>query len=287
MNSTEIDQAIHSHLLDQFSPEVLFALIIFLMVIFIEIGFRIGRRPQAIPAKAQHSQVRAIMGAALGLTAFMLAFTFATAQSHHETRVQGMLAENRMANDAFLQAEFLPEPDRGEARRLLHRYMSDRLAIHELSRQGRMEEVMPLILRAEEMHQTLWELAAQRIRQDLQNDETKQLRAPFTQSVIGLMDVHSSRLEAVMLNRISYVIWVALYLTGALAMLIMGYQAGLVGKRSPFATVTLAFIFAVVMMLITDLDRPFMSLFDINDRVVENTVQRMTSLLAADDFSNR
>jgi hypothetical protein len=88
-------------------------------------------------------------------------------------------------------------------------------------------------------------------------------------------------MEAVMLNRISYVIWATLYLTGALAMLITGYQAGLVGKRSPLATVTLAFIFASVMMLITDLDRPFMSLFDINDRVVENTVERMDALLSA------
>ena len=63
----------------------------------------------------------------------------------------------------------------------------------------------------------------------------------------------------------------------------MGYQAGLVGKRSPFATVSLAFIFAVVMMLITDLDRPFMSLFDISDEVVQNTVRRMDSLLAVDE----
>lgn len=283
MNSTEVYQAIHSHVLDQFSPGVLFVLIIVLMVLSIEIGFRIGRRPQAVPAKAQHSQVRAVMGAALGLTAFMLAFTFAAAQSHHEMRVQSMLEENRMANDAFLQAEFMPEPDRGEARRLLHQYMTDRLTIHELARQGRMEEVLPLIERAEELNRDLWELAAQRTRLDIREGESKQLRDPFMQSVIGLMDVHSSRLEAVMLNRISYVIWAALYLTGVLAMLIMGYQAGLVGKRSPFATVTLAFIFAVVMMLITDLDRPFMSLFDINDRVVQNTVERMELILATDE----
>lgn len=283
MNSTDVYQAIHSHVLDQFSPEVFFALVIVLMVLFIEIGFRIGRRPQVVLAKAQHSQVRAIMGAALGLTAFMLAFTFATAQSHHETRIQAMLEETRMANDAFLQAEFMPQPDRDEARRLLHRYMSDRLAIHDLARQGRMDEVLPLVERAEELHHALWELAAQRVRLDVREGETTQLRDPFMQSVIGLMDVHSMRMEAVMLNRIPYVIWATLYLTGALAMLIMGYQAGLVGKRSPFATVTLAFIFSAVMMLITDLDRPFTSLFDINDSVVQNTVERMDSFLAEDE----
>ena len=283
MNSTEVYQATHAHMLDRFSPEVLFTLIIVLMVFFIEIGFRIGGRPQVVLAKAQHSQVRAIMGAALGLTAFMLAFTFATAQSHYEARVGAMLEEARMANDAFLQAEFMPQPARDEARRLLRQYMVDRLAIHDLAKQGRMEEMLPLVERAEELHRALWELAAQQTRLAAREGETSPPRDPFMQSVIDLMDVHSSRLEAVMLNRIPYVIWAALYLTGALAMLIMGYQAGLVGKRSPFATVSLAFIFAVVMMLITDLDRPFMSLFDISDEVVQNTVRRMDSLLAVDE----
>jgi len=283
MNSTDVYQATHAHMLDRFSPEVLFTLIIVLMVLFIEIGFRIGGRPQVVSAKAQHSQVRAIMGAALGLTAFMLAFTFATAQSHYEARVGAMLEETRMANDAFLQAEFMPQPARGEARRLLRQYMVDRLAIHDLAKQGRMEEMLPLVERAEELHRALWELAAHQTRLATREGETSPPRDPFMQSVIDLMDVHSSRLEAVMLNRIPYVIWAALYLTGALAMLIMGYQAGLVGKRSPFATVSLAFIFAVVMMLITDLDRPFMSLFDINDEVVQNTVERMDSFLAVDE----
>ena len=54
------------------------------MLLCIEIGYRISTRRGANHAKTQHSQVRAIMGASLGLTAFMLAFTFATAQSHYE-----------------------------------------------------------------------------------------------------------------------------------------------------------------------------------------------------------
>ena len=90
-----------AHFLDRFTPEVLFLLGVALMLACIEIGFRLGLRGLANSAKAQHSQVRAIMGAALGLTAFMLAFTFATAQSHYEVRVQKMLEEVSLANDAF------------------------------------------------------------------------------------------------------------------------------------------------------------------------------------------
>lgn len=49
-----------------------------------------------------------------------------------------------------------------------------------------------------------------------------------------------------------------------LSMVIMGYQAGLTDRRSPVATVTLALAFSAVITLIADLDRPVMSLFDIN-----------------------
>ena len=60
---------------------------ILVMILFIEYGFRLGKGAQANAKKAQTSQVRAIMGAGLGLLAFMLAFTFSTAQTHFEARV--------------------------------------------------------------------------------------------------------------------------------------------------------------------------------------------------------
>jgi len=248
------------------------------MLLCIEVGFRIGGRPQALQAKAQQSQVRAIMGAALGLTAFMLAFTFAMAQSHYEARIQAMLEETRFANDAFMQAEFMPEPARTRSRSLLRAYLGDRLTIHDLAQEGRVAEMLPLIERAESLQRAMWELSVAQARQEADAGADRRLRAPFMQSVIGLMDVHAARIEATVLNRIPFVIWLTLYLTGGLSMIIMGYQAGLVGKRSPVATFTLALAFSAVLMLITDLDRPVMSLFDIDDRVVEQTVERMDAL---------
>jgi len=90
-----------------------------LMVLFIEFGFRLGRKAQATAKKAQTSQVRAIMGAGLGLLAFMLAFTFSTAQSHFEARVQSLAEEARIARNAFMQADMMKEPERTQAKQLL------------------------------------------------------------------------------------------------------------------------------------------------------------------------
>ena len=60
-----------------------------------------------------------------------------------------------------------------------------------------------------------------------------------------------------------------------LAMLVTGYQAGLVGRRSPIATVSLALAFSGIMILITDLDRPLMGLFHMDNHIMYEVLQEM------------
>ena len=112
-----------SHFFDLIPIWVLLVGTILVMVFFIECGFRVGKHAQAKAKKAQTSQVRAIMGAGLGLLAFMLAFTFSTAQSHFEVRVQSLAEEARIARNAFMQADLLVEPGRSQAKQLLKEYI--------------------------------------------------------------------------------------------------------------------------------------------------------------------
>jgi hypothetical protein len=56
--------------------------------------------------------------------------------------------------------------------------------------------------------------------------------------------------------RIPLPIWAALYAITVLAMLEMGYQTGLSGKRRPRSVPAFALAFAVMIYLIGDLDRP-------------------------------
>ena len=65
-------------------------------------------------------------------------------------------------------------------------------------------------------------------------------------------------------------------------MLVMGYQAGLTGTRSRLATWTLAATFSLVMTLITDLDRPNMSLFRLNQQLMVELENRMERELSGD-----
>lgn len=265
-------------MLDQYSLGWLFLFTVAIMLMLFEIGFRLGRRHKN-QAKAQHSQVRAIMGACLGLLAFMLAFTFANAQSHFEARVQNMVDEARLASNAFLRAEFLSEPYRSQARGILRDYIGGRLEMRRLIYEDRLPDALVLFNESEELQQKLWDIA---VFNDLETRDPSDRSAqqdPFMMAVIGLIDIHAMRLQTAYMNRISWAIWATLMFTGLLSMLIMGYQAALVGRRSPIASVTLTVAFAAVMMLIIDLDRPIMSLFQINDQIMVDLAERMDVML--------
>jgi len=257
-----------AHFFDRIPIWLLLAGTITVMVLFIELGFRLGKNAQVKAKKAQTSQVRAIMGAGLGLLAFMLAFTFSTAQSHFEARVQYLAEEARIARNAFMQADLLPEPGRSEAKQLLKDYVKLRAGISEVSGSGVTEKIAELLRVSEQIQRELWLLAVNTEKQDREDMALAKRDSLFTASVLALTDIHYIRVHAAIMNRIPFTIWITLYLMAALSMIIMGYQAGLTDRRSPVATVTLAFAFSAVIILITDLDRPIMSFFDINKQLI-------------------
>ena len=239
-----------------------------LMVLFIEYGFRLGRNAQATAKKAQTSQVRAIMGAGLGLLAFMLAFTFSTAQSHFEARVQSLAEEARIARNAFMQADMMKEPERTQAKQLLREYIELR-SVGKLGDVKAVEQDLAESLRvSEQIQKDLWLLAVQAGGYKSKNLAATERNSMLMASVLALTDIHYTRVHSAVMNRIPLTIWITLYLMAVLAMIIMGYQAGLTGKRSPVATITLALAFSAVIILISDLDRPVMSFFEINNQLL-------------------
>ena len=248
---------------------------VLLMVLFIEFGFRLGSKAQATAKKGQTSQVRAIMGAGLGLLAFMLAFTFSTAQSHFEARVQSLAEEARIARNAFMQADMMVEPERTQAKQLLRDYIELR-SVGKLGDEKSVEQDLAESLRvSEQIQKGLWLLAVQADGRKSKNQTATMRNSMLMASVLALTDIHYTRLHSAVMNRIPLTIWMTLYLMAILAMIIMGYQAGLTGKRSPVATITLALAFSAVIILISDLDRPVMSFFEINNQLLLDLNEHM------------
>lgn len=123
--------------------------------------------------------------------------------------------------------------------------------------------------------------SSQNIKKDLAKNAQSSM---FMASVLALTDIHYTRVHSAVMNRIPITIWVTLYLMAALAMIIMGYQAGLTDRRSPVATITLALAFSAVIILITDLDRPVMSFFEINNQLLVDLDEYIQSELQLKHF---
>jgi hypothetical protein len=213
-----------SHFFDLVPIWLLLIATIVIMIAFIEIGFRLGKHAQANAKKAQTSQVRAIMGAGLGLLAFMLAFTFNTAQTHFEVRVQSLAEEARIARNAYLQADLLAEPRRTRAKELLRDYTGLRSNRQNIAGPDVAASLKELIHVSEEIQQQLWSLA---IHSDVYRSDDQfagEENSLFMGSVLALSDIHFTRVHSAIMNRIPLTIWMTLYFMAALSMIIRQAQ---------------------------------------------------------------
>lgn len=258
--------------LDQLPLLAVLLACIILQIAFIELGFRYGMSRRGSGYKAQMAQVRAIMGASLGLLAFMLAFSFSIAQQHFEERSGAYMLEVSAIQSALRSSDLLDERTESRARDLLGQFTRLRIATTEAVRASDTERVVEMIRESERIHGSLWALAEGSMESSSEGENVDL----FAQSVLAMIAAHDARLQASLFNRISPVIWATLVFMAVLAMVVMGYQAGLTGTRSGLATWILAITFAAVLTLITDLDRPRMTLFQMNQQLMVELEARLS-----------
>ena len=233
-------------LLDPFPLWTILPITVGLALLSVELGYRLARNRQLRAQEEKESQVGGMVGATLGLLAFMLAFTFGLAGSRFEDRRQVVLSEANAIGTTYLRTQIIPEPMRTEARNLLREYVDARLEA--VQQPGKLEQA---IARSEELQNRLWSQAVAATEK-----ERSPMTSLFVQSLNEVIDLHATRIMAGLQSRVPAVIWIVLYLLGFLAMVILGYQGGLANSKRSVAVVALIVGFSLVLVLIADLDRP-------------------------------
>src|SRR5436190_10843043 len=112
---------------------VIAAVLLALMAISIEAGFRIGARAQSSTSESLISQVKAMQASLLGLLALLLGFTFSIASDLFNTRSNTVVDEANAIRTVYRRTELLPESSRGEVRAALRKYVSSRAQESELA----------------------------------------------------------------------------------------------------------------------------------------------------------
>jgi hypothetical protein len=211
-----------------------------------ECGFRTGRLLGRHAQKESDTTVGAVVGAELGLLAFLLAISFGIGASRFDVRRQMVLDEANAIGTTFLRADMLPDAQGASIRRLLRNYADIRL---EATTGAPIDRILR---RSEQIHSQLWSEAVAAAGHDPRSVPA----GLFIESLNQVIDLHAARVMAALRSRMPLAVWVVLFAVGLLAFFTMGYQAGLsASSRSPGAIV-LALAFGAVIWLVADLDRP-------------------------------
>jgi hypothetical protein len=214
-----------------------------------EAGFLLGRRSQSSTDDHSQSQIYTIQGAALGLLALLLGFTFAMAMSRYDMRKQMILDESNAIGTTFLRAQLLPEPTRQAVSNLLRRYVEVRLEFYDAGHdQKKLSQVKN---KTERLQNQLWAYGVAVGEKDARSVTT----GLFLQSLNETIDLQAKRLTALE-NHVPEITLVLLYFVALMATGLIGYGCGLSGLRNFFVTVISSILIAAVIMVIIDLDRP-------------------------------
>lgn len=228
---------------------VIALVVIVLLLLAIELGYRMGEKLAAGLTDSEKTPVFAISGALFGLLALLLGFTFSMSLDRFEQRKQLVLEESNSIGTAYLRSQLLPEPDRSAVAGLLRSYVDARLDFFNL-RSDR-AQFKGVIDRTEKLQNELWAHAANAV----QKDDRPVTTGLFIQALNEVIDLHSDRVAA-MENHVPESVLLILVLVPILSALLVGYGCGLEKRRHVLSTSIMALLIGVVIVVIIDLDRP-------------------------------
>jgi hypothetical protein len=193
--------------------------------------------------------VSTLEGAALGLLALMIGFTFAMALARFDARRDAVLSEANAIGTTALRARMLPKPHEAEALNSLQKYVQIRLDI--TRRVASTAELKAAIAHSNEIQESLWQNAMALAAKNTELVPT----GLFIQSLNEMIDNQGKRLAAVY-SRVPNIVLETLYVVAIVAFFFVGYANGLQRRRVRLPVYVMGFLVCSVILLIQDLDRP-------------------------------
>ncbi|MEH6637350.1 MAG: NrtA/SsuA/CpmA family ABC transporter substrate-binding protein [Halioglobus sp.] len=262
----------YHHLFDSVPIAVVFAFMVLIALLAIEVGLWLGKRGKKHLDDLSLQPIATVVGAVLGLMAFVIALTFGSANSRFDERKSALLEDVTTIQTAYLRASLLPEPHRTTVRSLLRDYVHMRVGI--VYAYGFPERLELVQRRAESLQRLMW--AHVESLSDTQSDSRIQLL--FATALNDVFNQHTKRVVLGAYYQIPVFVWIALLVASTLAMFAVGYQFGASGgRRIPAAKFALSLTFALVMLLAIDLDRTGEGLVAVNQQPMLNLYRSMNA----------
>ena len=242
-------------LIDSLPIPGVFAAFALLAIVLYELGFRFGRWWQSRTPEEKEGPAGMLVGSILALMAFLLAITMGMATDRFDARRGLVLEEANAIGTTYLRAGYLPEPTSTEIRELLREYVPQRIVPEGVVVADLDEE----LARAAEIRDELWAIAEELATTTPDYPDPTVLavyHASYTESLNETIDLATTREVAGIYARVPETVLLLLFVGSALTLGMVGYSAGLMGRRSPLTALVLIVVLGAVITLIIDIERP-------------------------------
>lgn len=251
------EEMLYSH------SSVVIVIILFIAIVVLnEVGFRVGRFVQSRTDSDVKSLTGSIQASILGLLALLLGFTFSMSMQRYDNRSMALIDEANAIGTAILRVQLLPEKYRDEAGSLFQEYVSLRADIGQLDL-TKTEERKKYNDKIANVQNKLWSLAISATEIDPRPVTT----GAFTKSLNDVIDSQGKR-NALLRMQVPEVVLILLFVVFISSGGIMGYSAGLSGKRMFAPIVLVSTLITLIVFIIIDLDRPKRGLIQVDQSVM-------------------
>lgn len=230
---------------------ILIAIALFVAIIAVnELGFRIGRFVQSHTDDEVKTLTGSIQASILGLLALLLGFTFSMSMQRYDARSMALIDEANAIGTAILRVQLLPEAYRQEATDAFTDYVNLRVEVGQVDL-TQSDERRAANERAVQLQNRLWDLAMSATAMDPRPVTT----GAFVKSLNDVIDAQGKR-NALLQMHVPEVVLLLLFVVFISSGGIMGYSAGLSGKRIFLPIVLVSVLITLIVFIIIDLDRP-------------------------------
>jgi hypothetical protein len=233
-------------LLDPFPIVAVFVIIATITLAAFEGGYHLGRWWQKRTPDEKEGPTAMLVGSLLALMAFLLAVTMGMASDRFDTRRRLVLEEANAIGTTYLRAGYLPQPAADRTRELLREYAPLRVTTAD------QDQLQANLARSTQLQDELWAIAEELAR----TTPDSQVLAIYIESLNDMIDLQETRVTAIVYARVPDTVVLLLIVGAALTLGMVGFSAGLSGRRGLVGATVLVLVLSAVITLVIDLDRP-------------------------------
>lgn len=229
------------------------------MLIFMELGRRIGKKNIASDPEGAYKGIGTIEGSIFGLMGLLIAFTFSGAAGRFEDRRHLITQECNAIGTAYLRIELLSPDDQIKMKDLFRTYLDSRLATYE--KVPDMVAVRAELENTAQLQNTIWDFAIASCKSEDAMQDAGKLLLPALNDMIDITTTRTVAAETHPPNAI----FMLLGFLSLIGSLLVGY--GIAGSKNKnfLHMILFSFVMTLTVYLILDLEYPRLGIIRINN----------------------